>query len=247
LESTSRYSNNEDTPLTHPYNCKYQGIEAGWGDDYIAGIECQWIDITSVDTSKKSVLDNLSFVSNNDQFLCEGSPILDAQGQYTFVPTVFKTASGATVDRIACNFGADWNINNEHTTSVEIPLSGSSYVTKDCKRGQDGAVRNCGLQYQGSLQSCTPGSTVKLSCSIANTSTPQVLRICEGSSVLNTGTACTFRESRVNTTIEGSNTIVNFTCPTARDTFEIGGKYSIYTAPVHVGDLKEPVQCNKVN
>ena len=48
LESTSRYANNETTPLTHPYSCHFQGIEAGWGDDYIAGIDCQWIDVSSV-------------------------------------------------------------------------------------------------------------------------------------------------------------------------------------------------------
>ncbi|MBT9557016.1 MAG: hypothetical protein IV100_13350, partial [Myxococcales bacterium] len=39
LESTWRYFNNEDTPFTHPYTCSYQGTAAGWGDDYIAGLD----------------------------------------------------------------------------------------------------------------------------------------------------------------------------------------------------------------
>lgn len=41
LESTQRYANHEFSPLTHPFSCDFQGIAAGWGDDYIAGIPCQ--------------------------------------------------------------------------------------------------------------------------------------------------------------------------------------------------------------
>jgi Lysyl oxidase len=46
VASTQRRFNSETSPLVHPYSCEHQGVEAGWGDDYIAGIECQWIDIT---------------------------------------------------------------------------------------------------------------------------------------------------------------------------------------------------------
>ncbi len=30
------------------YNCRYQGIQAGWADTYTANLPCQWIDITGV-------------------------------------------------------------------------------------------------------------------------------------------------------------------------------------------------------
>ncbi|MCA9919608.1 MAG: hypothetical protein KC445_16735, partial [Anaerolineales bacterium] len=46
VESTSRFSNNELSPLTHDFTCNNQGIQAGWVDEYGAGLDCQWIDIT---------------------------------------------------------------------------------------------------------------------------------------------------------------------------------------------------------
>lgn len=30
------------------YHCNYQGITAGWADEYIASLDCQWIDVTNV-------------------------------------------------------------------------------------------------------------------------------------------------------------------------------------------------------
>ncbi len=30
------------------YHCNYQGITAGWSDEYIASLDCQWIDVTNV-------------------------------------------------------------------------------------------------------------------------------------------------------------------------------------------------------
>jgi hypothetical protein len=32
----------------NPYVCDYQGLHVGWEDDYPAGVDCQWIDITDV-------------------------------------------------------------------------------------------------------------------------------------------------------------------------------------------------------
>jgi hypothetical protein len=46
VESTQRHFNSETSPLGRPYSWDNQGVEAGWGDDYMAGIECQWIGIT---------------------------------------------------------------------------------------------------------------------------------------------------------------------------------------------------------
>ncbi len=30
------------------YHCNYQGITAGWADEYVAALDCQWIDVTNV-------------------------------------------------------------------------------------------------------------------------------------------------------------------------------------------------------
>jgi len=32
----------------NPYNCNNQGLHVGWEDDYGAGLDCQWIDVTDV-------------------------------------------------------------------------------------------------------------------------------------------------------------------------------------------------------
>lgn len=74
VESTQRYFNSESSPLVHPYSCHNQGVAAGWGDDYIAGIECQWIDITdeAIPPGGKSL--PLTFEVNPEMFMCEGTP-----------------------------------------------------------------------------------------------------------------------------------------------------------------------------
>src|SRR5262249_50022839 len=103
LQTTRRYFNNETTSLVSPYfDCTYQGISPGWGDDYVAGLDCQWIDVTGIDTQAGPVTRTLSFQANPDGFLCEGRPILDSLGAPTYVPTPFTTAAGEPVDRFAC-------------------------------------------------------------------------------------------------------------------------------------------------
>lgn len=52
LQTTQRYHNNEWVEFNTPYYyCNYQGLSAGWGDDYFAGLDCQWIDVTHFKTS----------------------------------------------------------------------------------------------------------------------------------------------------------------------------------------------------
>jgi hypothetical protein len=89
LESTSRYLNNESTPLTHPDGCHFQGIAAGWGDDYIAGIECQWVD----DIGRPSVAQSLATSRSTAprQFPLRRSS--SSTGNYV-QPTEFRTGSG---------------------------------------------------------------------------------------------------------------------------------------------------------
>jgi hypothetical protein len=247
LQSTSRYANNESSPLTNPYgDCTYQGIEAGWGDDYGAGLDCQWIDVTAVDTSKGAVTQPLAFRSNPDQFLCEGTPVLDAQGNPTFEPTSFKTAMGDTVDRPKCDFVSGWDSNNFEQRDVTVPPTGG-FVTAPCKRGQIGPLRDCGFTEQTDAAdkiTCTPGMTVELDCTIADATAPQVLRVCERSAALGAGVACTFRDALGNTVVSGSApTTVSIKCPAARDAMETGGLVALYSQPVLDGDKAQKVTC----
>jgi len=245
LQSTNRYANHEYSPLTNPFgSCEFQGIEAGWGDDYGAGIECQWIDVTDVDTSAGPVTQPLVFDSNVDQFLCEGNLILDGNGDPTFVPTSFSTPEGDTVDRLACDFVSGWNTNNRQERDAILPVTGG-LINTPCTRGQLGPRRDCGYTEQtgaGATIACTPGAAVTLSCSVANPALPQVVRVCERSTVLGAGTACVFLDALANE-IVGAPTPVSLTCPTARDATEPGGALTLYAAPVLPSDAAQAVTC----
>ena len=52
---------------------------------------------------------------------------------------------------------------------------------------------------------------------------PQVVRLCESSWALDTGTACTTREALANATVTTAPSLLTFTCPAARDSVEVGG------------------------
>ncbi|HUS31891.1 MAG TPA: lysyl oxidase family protein [Kofleriaceae bacterium] len=236
LEDTNRFHNDETTPLTADHqSCHYQGIGAGWGDEYQFGLPGQWVDITDVDTRKAHPL---TFDSNPDMFLCEGKPALDSNGQLILDPSPFKDAQGNTVSRVRCNMPTTWHDNNVGTVSVSSP--GGSFVTESCKLGEIGHDRDCGYAAQTQLRSCQAGSTVTLTCK--NTGAPQALRICEKSGALGVGVACTFRDSVANPTINGSTTF-SFTCPAVRDYPGAGG-YSLYNASVVPSMGTGSVTCN---
>jgi len=245
LQSTARYSNNESSPLTNPYSgCDYQGIEAGWGDDYGAGIECQWIDVTGM-ADAAPINAKLDFKSNPDQFLCEGGePILDANGDPTWVPTTLTPATGHPVDKPACTFAPGWDQDNTDAYPVTLPLDGNGYVTAPCTRGQLGPLRNCGLVKQDDTLHCTPGATVTLSCTVPAAAAPHAVRVCETSAVLKTGIPCIQAEAlAVGTVDTGTAATVSFTCPGARDANEPGGGYALYTGPIFPDDPAQTVSC----
>lgn len=245
LQSTQRVMNHEHGPLTNAYGgCDYQGVEASWADQYKAGLECQWVDVTTIDTSNREVTHPLSFTSNPEGFLCEGTPILDNQGRPIFEPTNFVTETGAVVHKPACQQLPNWEANNGFSYDVTLPVAGGSYVTRPCDRGQIGPLRNCGFEDNRQTFSCTPGANVTLRCTLAGgNAEPQVARICEFSFGLGIGTACTHQDAMISKAVERSGTDVTFRCPSARDATEVGGRVSLYTAPVFPDDPTARMTC----
>lgn len=247
LQSTDRISNNESTPLQNPYSdCSYQGIAAGWGDNYNAGIDCQWIDVTGYDVSGAPVKDALQENFNSDGFLCEGKPKLDADGKQTYEPTTFMTAKGEPVDKPSCDYMPSWDANNKRSEDVELPGVGKSFVNEPCARGQIGPLRNCGFAKQADLEVCIPGASVKLHCTVPATSAPQTVRLCESSSVLKSGTACAHAFALGNSIVTSAGVDVTITCPAARSVTEVGGLYSIYSSPLVDEDAAQQVTCTVI-
>jgi hypothetical protein len=258
LEDTNRYHNDETTPLTAQHQtCSNQGIGAGWGDEYNFGIPGQWVDVTQVDTTKPKPL---TFQSNPDQFLCEGTLARDASGNLIFDPTSFVNASGQTEYRVRCNFLSKWNSNNVGSAMVSSP--GGSFVTDQCTRGQIGPNRNCGFAGPQVLSSCATGTSVQLMCT-ASGPTPTVLRVCEISGQLATGVACTLGGAVANVVIGTTPTAVTFACPAVRDAAMVTdssgalvptvlpgvGGYSLYRAKLGTLDSGDsaapaPVTCS---
>jgi hypothetical protein len=247
LQSTDRTSNHELSPLHNPYGgCDYQGVEVGWVDQYKAGLPCQWVDITDIDTSGPTVTKPLSFGSNPDGFLCEGNPVLDSKGNPVFEPTAFKNAAGETEWRPKCEFSPNWNANNAHTYDVTLPKPGDGMITTPCARGQIGPLRNCGLANANTRIACNVGSQVTLRCSVAPSAAPQVVRVCDYSESLRTGIPCKYEESVKSGVVSAAGVDVTFACPGARGAAEPGGAISLYTGPVVEGDAASKVTCTKL-
>jgi hypothetical protein len=139
-----------------------------------------------------------------------------------------------------CTFPSATLANDVAQLDVGVPEAGG-YVTQPCTRDQTGPLRDCGFTAEP-VRTCTPGATVKLTCAQKRDCDPvQVVRVCEASVALG-GTACVYRDALANVSVEGTTTLT-FTCPTARDTMETGGRYSLYTAPVVSGDAEASVTC----
>jgi len=241
VESTDRYFNNEQTPLVHDFGCENQGVAVGWGDTYIAGVECNWIDITDLAISAQGTTQSLKFEVNPDKFLCEGKPRLDAAGQPVYEPTSFVTETGAPVDRPVCDFASGYASNNTGVRAVRVPKTGG-LVTAFCTRNQAGPLRDCGFSEQPRAFNCKPGKPVHLKCRVSDGEPNQVLRVCESSKQLG-GMACMYTESLSSQTVTEDGVDVSFECPKARSNSEPGGAYALYTAPVLPTDSPAQVTC----
>jgi hypothetical protein len=243
LESTNRYSNLPQSPLDTHFDCNNQGVDVGWVDQYKPGLPCQWLDVTDVDTANGPVTKELKFASNPDGFLCEGKPVVDAQGRQRFEATEFTTAAGAPVRRPMCEFAPGALDNNTDAYPATVPPDGGGYVTLPCTGSEVGPLRNCGLEPRPEAFACTPGTRVRLQCSVPAGSVPQVLRVCERSNALGSGIACTYQEAYRSVNVDAGGTDLTFACPGERGPGEPGGSYAFYTGPTIPGDPSAPVSC----
>jgi Lysyl oxidase len=255
LQSTNRFTNNEYSPLTNDYSgCSYQGIESGWADEYIAGLEGQWIDVTKISTSKGPAIEPLTFHTNPDGFLCEGTPVKDSNGSNVYEPTDFRTAGGQVVYKQECNYAPGALENNVDSYNVTVPVNGQGYVTGECSRDEIGPMRNCGFQLAdtSSVLNCTPSEDVRLSLKLQQGSDSQVLRICPYSDVLGSPIACTYNgpynaKSVANFVVNSTEGIVNVVCPGPLDYTEPGGKISLYSAPLLPFDSAAPIEVRQLS
>jgi len=231
VQSTTRMSNNETTPLTHDYSCSFQGIQAGWADEYIAGLDAQWVDITDLEIPVEGTAVQLGFTANGDQFLCEGTPIVDENGIQLWEPGSFTTADGDSINRPQCDFIPEWDGNNEAQYQVFIPPTGS-FVTEPCANGELGPLRNCGfVESEIEENICETGAVVELSLP-QSLSYPVVVRVCAYSATLGAGVACTYETSLANKIVANPSQLLSFTCPAVRESSIVDGRFSVYTAPV---------------
>lgn len=248
LESTGRISNNELSPLHQDYDCELQGVAPGWGDLYAAGLPCNWVDVTDVNTASGPVTNDLTFASNPDGFICEGTLQKDAQGNQLWEATSYVAENGEPVDRPACDEAPGTESNDIGRVSVTLPTKGGM-LTQPCTADQEqtlGPLRNCGFTAQPTLVSCTAGASVSFSCTGGAVDKPQVVRFCEASKVLGAGIDCVHRDARANVVVQGIPTVVSMTCPAGRDIAETGGQVAIYTAPVWTPDGAQAVTCTKL-
>lgn len=240
LQPSGRVWNHELSPLHHDFvDCIDQGVTVGWIDEYKMGLECQWLDISDVRPNQDL---SLSFTTNPEGLLCEGTLKKDANGLQIFERTSLKTYDGDPVDRPACEQYPLWKESNTISYTVHIPEKGESYVTDTCREGLFGPLRNCGLKNAKTLQECVPGSRVTLKCTIPPQSAPQVIRICEGSRVLQSGIPCTYNDALGSGIVETSKNI-SFICPEVRDAIETGGAYSFLTGSLFPGEATAEVVC----
>lgn len=238
LQGTGRSFNLETSTLAQDFStCDYQGVEAGWDDLYQIGIPCQWVDITEDSSRHHSIESEIKWELNPDDFMCEGELQKDANGDQKWIPTDFKF-DNKVVDRPNCKFNENYKEGNSDAYKVTFPKHGKGYITEKCKNGEIGPLRNCGFKIESNKKKCTPGEKHTYHFEVEH-SGPIAVRLCQYSRNLKTGIPCYHQDALANIlAVHGKNKI-EFTCPGKLDEKEIGGRYSVYVAPMIPEELVE--------
>ncbi len=242
LVSTTRYGNHEAFPLTHPYiDCNTQGIAAGWGDDYYAGIDCQWIDVTEAPVWSGPVEGTLRFTANPERFLCEGTPVTDDSGEQAFESTEFRNDLGEPIDRPLCEMADGWDLNNEGT--ADVTLDGRGMIARPCASLEASPKRNCGYEAPERL-TCTPGETVTLTCT-GDAAEYAVLRVCEVSTLYDSPIPCLAEQAVADGVVDEGSLSLTFECPAERSVRigETGGEIAVYTGALLPGETAPAISC----
>jgi len=243
LIDTDRRFNDESTSLVSPYDsCRRQGMSPGWGDSYDAGLDCQWIDITTAGPVTEGYHGALRFDFNPHDMLCEGQPERTANGRFIFEATELKSANGDPVDRIACEFNNGHSLDNSATLSLEIGQG--SFINEPCTGFEPSPMRDCGYAKASIQLACEPGAAVEIACE--NAGVPTVLRACDYSESLDVAIACTHRQALEFAVLEDGATTMRFNCPVARDPSEPGGQVAIFSSALF-GDDDETLRCSASN
>ena len=202
---------------------------SGWGDDYYQGLDCQWIDVTSVNSGKY----NVDVLINPDKFICEGNLIVDSKNQSVWVKTPYLTLNGTTVYRQACNFTKDYDTNNKDELVYDFKGRGESLVTSPCKRSATvSPTKDCAFMVVKDNLKCKASATKTIS--IKNTGAyAVVVRVCESSYVLGQSVMCEYKFNLANKAINAGESVnITFSCPSRRASDEPGGLYSILSSPL---------------
>lgn len=211
VESTGRARNAADVAMTAPYQeCENQGIVAGWEDEYFAGLDCQWLDITDLPIEGQREKFTLSMEVNPQRLLCEGlaspdeyEPALDDNGGPILGP------NGEPAQKQVCDMPeGDRYANNVASVDVEVPARGAA-VNEPCATLDFGPLRNCGWTMR-TERACQPGERIKTYISEG----AEVVRACPGSY------PCTHNDGLVS----ADTNAVSFTCPEE-------GRYLLMSAP----------------
>jgi hypothetical protein len=228
LQTTWRYFNNEFTPFNTPFSsCDYQGVSTGWGDDYYAGLDCQWFDVTDAGPG----VYELGIKLNPDKFICEGDLNLSSNGSIQWIETNFTSSKNTSVYRPDCMFTSGYDLDNYEHVMYNL-IEKSTIVTLPCKRQATlSPLKDCGFEVKHDNLECKPDETFKIRLVNQHPDSHAVVRICETSKQLGHSIACEFVHSLANVIIEsGSNVSISFKCPAKRSLQEPGGLFSILAA-----------------